>query len=274
MAEVLIDLSPAALEIAVKANLYSFFTSLQRAPRTEFLVNGKLSRWFTGIGHPWFNGVLCAQQAQAGDDAAMADAIAYFQSRKVNAFTWWFAQEAALASWAPLLHGRGFIHDTGTPGLAMDLRDLADGAPLPEGLRITAVKDDQAMRIWASTFVRGYGLPPDWEPDVFDLLYGLGLEWPLQYYLATQDGVPVAASTLYLAAGVAGIYNVATVAEARHRGIGAAVTAAPLQDARALGYRAAILQASDMGFSMYQRLGFRTVCRMDHYYWSAATGGH
>ena len=150
-------------------------------------------------------------------------------TRKVNAFTWWFAQEAALASWAPLLHGRGFIHDTGTPGLAMDLRDLADGAPLPEGLRITAVKDDQTMRIWASTFVRGYGLPPDWEPDVFDLLYGLGLEWPLQYYLATQDGVPVAASTLYLAAGVAG----ATIGGIGRSGL--------------IGRRAAVARSADQG---------------------------
>ena len=57
--------------------------------------------------------------------------------------------------------------------------------------------------------------------------------------------------------------------EARRRGVGAEKTAAPLREARAMGYRAGILSASDMGLPVYQRLGFRIVCLVELFGWSA-----
>jgi ribosomal protein S18 acetylase RimI-like enzyme len=66
---------------------------------------------------------------------------------------------------------------------------------------------------------------------------------------------------------VAGIYSVATLPDWRGRGLGAAVSLAPLLDARREGYKVGVLQSSEMGYKVYQRLGFREVCRISHYYW-------
>jgi GNAT superfamily N-acetyltransferase len=98
------------------------------------------------------------------------------------------------------------------------------------------------------------------------LFISLGLELPYRYYLAYLNGRPVAASMSFLGAGVAGIYCVATVEEARGQGIGAAVTLAPLLEARGLGYHAGRLRSSDMGYNVYRRIGFQKVCSIDHYF--------
>jgi hypothetical protein len=42
---------------------------------------------------------------------------------------------------------------------------------------------------------------------------------------------------------------------------------APLREARAAGYRVGTLQASEMGFPVYRRLGFQEVCTFGLYLW-------
>src|SRR6185503_10854255 len=110
--------------------------------------------------------------------------------------------------------------------------------------------------------------PPAWESIAFDLWMQLGLDLPIRNYLGYLNGGPVATSTVFYGGGVAGIYCVATLPEARGKGIGAAITLKPLLDAREMGYRVGVLQSSEMGFNIYQRLGFRHLCQIENFYMS------
>jgi GNAT superfamily N-acetyltransferase len=127
------------------------------------------------------------------------------------------------------------------------------------------VEDTTALKQWAYASMIGFGLPETSVDTGFELFAGLGFDLPLRNYLATVDGEPAATSQLLLGAGVAGIYVVATFPAARRQGIGAAITLAPLHDARAMGYRIGILHASPLGEGVYRRLGFQEYCRMSHY---------
>jgi len=95
---------------------------------------------------------------------------------------------------------------------------------------------------------------------------GIGLELPVRNYIGYLDSEPVATSTLFVSTGVAGVYNVATFEAARGKGIGAAITTKALVDGRDLGYRIGILQSSDMGFSVYERMGFEEVCKVGNFW--------
>ena len=120
------------------------------------------------------------------------------------------------------------------------------------------------------TFIAGYEVPPDWEPPLFDLLSGFGLDLPVRHYLGYLDDKPVATSDLFLSAGVAGVQFVSTLREARGQGLGTALTLAPLLEAREMGCRIGVLQSSELGFPVYRRMGFEQVCQVEHFYWKAA----
>ena len=78
-------------------------------------------------------------------------------------------------------------------------------------------------------------------------------------YAAYLEGRP-ACSGLGLRTGrTIGIYNIATVPWARRRGLGAAVTQRIIDDGAASGCDVAVLQSSEMGRPIYERLGFRKV---------------
>jgi len=268
MNDVLTDLSTPALVHAIKDNLLEFFRYLKYAPQTDFYADGKLARWHTRVPHPWFNGVSVAQPASPGDERIIQETIAYFRSRGVSAFTWWVEPSLSVRTWENPLKPIGFHYDNDTPGMAVDLHALREDLSSPSTLKILPVEDLDSLKLWTHVFIAGYGLPAAWEKDFLDLMAGLGIDLPMRNYLGYLDGEPVATSNLFLGAGVAGIQCVATLPQARGRGIGAALTLAPLREAREMNYRIGILQSSDLGFKVYQRLGFQKLCDMEHFYWT------
>jgi ribosomal protein S18 acetylase RimI-like enzyme len=78
-------------------------------------------------------------------------------------------------------------------------------------------------------------------------------------FLAYLDEKPAAIAMTIVSHGVAGIYWVGSVEEARGRGLGWALTAAAVNAGLDLGAEVTSLQASPMGESLYAAMGFKTV---------------
>lgn len=260
--DILPDLTDAALARANRQNLYNFFRSFQHVSLTDVYLDAHLVRWGTPLAHPWMNGVLATQVAPND----VATSIAYFDARHAPIFTWWNENAQPNPDDARVLQAHGLHYDANMPGMAIELATLKE-TNLPADVQIVRVADEALTQTWVRVCLEGFGLPAHWYDHFLVLTRERGLALPMRYYLALWRGDPVAASSLFLSAGVAGIYFVATLEHARGRGIGAAITHAALADARALGYRAGILQASNLGRPMYERLGFRTVCQLDHFYY-------
>jgi ribosomal protein S18 acetylase RimI-like enzyme len=77
-------------------------------------------------------------------------------------------------------------------------------------------------------------------------------------YVGELDSVVVTTGLGMVTGNSVGIFNIATPPEYRGRGYGAAVTARAAADGFAQGADVAWLQASPMGFPVYERLGFVT----------------
>jgi GNAT superfamily N-acetyltransferase len=150
--------------------------------------------------------------------------------------------------------------------MAIDLALLEDEPAVP-GLEITEAVSAAEMNDFAAVVAAGFRLP-EFVADFLCRAMDQVRTLDSVHYLGSLDGRPVATSSLMFGAGVAGIYNVATLEAARGRGIGRAITRAPLLEGRRRGYRAGILQASALGRPVYERLGFRIYCTIDEYVWT------
>lgn len=265
MTDILSDLSPSSLATAIKANLYAFFQLLRYSSVATVQDSSHGFRWHTSIPHPWFNGVLSTQPSNEDVAQFVGDTLAYFRSHDVPIFTWWLAPHLEPTTWAQHLLPYGFHYNDHTPGMVIDLAVLPP--PIQHPVTIRRVEYKHTLVEWAYTFIRGFEMPEAAAPIFLEFFNRLGTDLPIRHYLGFLDDEPVAVSTLYLGAGVAGIYNVGTVPAARGQGIGSAMTLTPLSEARDMGYQAGVLQSSEMGYRLYQRLGFQKLCQIDNFYW-------
>ena len=159
----------------------------------------------------------------------------------------------------------GFVDlDASEPGMAADLDALPRTVPHPDGFQVQRVRGAGRLAQFRGVLAAGFG---EGEPEAAWVcaMYariGLGDGTAWRHYLGILDGTPVSTTSLFFAAGVAGVYFVSTIPGQRRRGIGAATTLAALHAARAAGYRRAVLTSSSMGYDVYRGLGFVEHCRI------------
>jgi GNAT superfamily N-acetyltransferase len=143
--------------------------------------------------------------------------------------------------------------------MAMPLLALPSVLPTVASLSIERVRTPAALQAYARISAANWD-PPDARVIEYyaraerALLLDKAPQW---LYLGRLEGAPVATAEATVGGGVVGLYNITTTPAFRRRGIGLAMTAAPLADARAVGLSTGILQAAAAGVGVYERLGFR-----------------
>ncbi len=217
-------------------------------------------RWTIGGSPLDYHNAVVAADLQPGDvDETIAASLQVMRQYDVPG-SWHVGPSMRPAELGKRLLEAGFTSDGSEPGMAVRLSELRT-PPIVSGLEITRVQTDDDLAIWAATLGRGFGEGEKEAQWVASVYRRLGYGDPWRHYLGFLDGEPVATTTVYLAAGVAGIYFVMTVPEARRRGIGAAITYAALHRARDVEY--GVLGSSPAGRSVYAGLGFRQHCTIE-----------
>lgn len=258
--------SDAALAAAIEENSAQFLLAMGRAGGGEMRDDGRLCWTIGGSPIGYHNAVVTARLEARDADAAIAAAIGRMRAHRVPG-SWHLGPGMTPADLGQRLVDQGFDYAGDDIGMAADLGALGPGRN-PPGLAIGRVTTPEDLAAWVETLGKGFGEGPAQARWVGEVFARLGLDNPAwRHYLGRLDGEPVATATLFMGAGVAGIYFVFTVSEVRNRGIGAAITLAPLLEARALGYRIGVLGASTMGEPVYRRIGFAEYCRIGLFEW-------
>lgn len=175
----------------------------------------------------------------------------------VRAWTVWVP--ATDAGTAELLAGSGHALDADPAVMCMEL----DGFDLPRPADLDLV-EGPSVETYMELNDRAYGFEqPGFTTGIRELP-------GVVFYVARLDGEPVACAGGHDHEGDCCITFVATLPEARGRGLARKLMVLTLRDAIDRGCTTASLQATKMGYPLYVKLGFKDLGRLQM--WERRTG--
>jgi ribosomal protein S18 acetylase RimI-like enzyme len=221
-----------------------------------------------GVAFQMFNAAFLSGPVET--EAALARSILMcslqFNTRGLEWSFWvcddWLAAKARRRS-REVFEKHGLRRTTELPGLVAE-RILPPVRPLPS-LDVRRVRDARTGEDFRGIGSFCFHVPIPWFNEVFDH----ASVWDrFAAYVGYVDEVPVATTAIVASGGgdVIGVYNVATVPDHRRHGYGEAIMRHALAEAeRERPARPVVLQSTEDGLRLYERMGFRTVARFSVY---------
>ena len=249
------DAELARLALANEVELWS--RSVAYAPAGASGRVGSAAWFSSGLPLPFFNQVMTV--AEPADAASVEAGVEQLRARRVPFQV--RIRSRLDDDLVPVLEGLGLHEDPDEAFPAMTLHPIPDTIAAPDawppGIEIRRAGDAAGLADHVDVVAAAFGLPLEIARQflVLDELAMPGFE----LYAGYVDGRAVSSSLGFTAGGTVGIYNVATLREARGLGLGGAMTRHAIAEGRRQGSTVAILQASAMGRHLYETIGFREV---------------
>lgn len=250
---------------AVTALLGALRTLMSARPGGEWIERQDLVAYSANLPLPRFNGVVVLG-AEAHRDTAAAwlrelasRDLPYGIFARPDAAQW--VERLAVDNGLTTVEHEPFMCHV-RPG---DVADSAHGSG-PDGLTIDTLdpSDPEQVATGARLLAEGFEAPlglldPLVAPEILTLP-------GMTAYIGRVGETPCTTGFGALGDGHVGVFNIATSAPHRRRGLGRAVTARVIADGVKAGAHTAYLQASPMGLGLYEQMGFRTVETWSCYY--------
>lgn len=188
-------------------------------------------------------------------------ANAHFRSRQRD-WSFWLCEDYLAPRTARRVHRIFESHNmeciAESPGMETD--EMTPPRRTLPALSYRRVNDATTRRDFAQLVTACFHIPPPISLQVYEpeeMWRG-----PLEVWLGYEGGFAVTCTALIEAAGVLGIYSVATLPAWRGRGMAEAIMRHAVTDRRMRGVTAPlVLQSSPGGLELYKRLGFKRTTR-------------
>ena len=256
---------PRAKEDQIQENLIAYYRLFAGLPGVTFVEQDVT--WVASTGVPG-NQILRTRLPEQLDPSPLdqrIDELIRQIGQSTDAMDWFVFPSCQPADLGERVAARGpdgtwtLVGQIGGPGGNWMLADLTALVPAPavdEQFHIKFVDNPVMLEAWRQISAEGFG---GGEYQNFYAAYarhGFGPDAFSLHYIGYLGETPVTSSTLLLAGGIAGIFDVSTPIACRHQGFGSAISWAMLQEAQRRGYADAFVWSSNMGKGVYPRAGF------------------
>lgn len=222
--------------------------------------DGLAVRMASGLPIAFFNGAFCRRSVAPSDaDGVVRAAIDFFGARAVPWLLWTRAGADVALSAAC---ARAGLREVGGPP-AMVLPAIPREAPaLPDRVHVARASTAD-LELVRQILADGFGMPIEVaQTFMSEALLNADGTAVVVGFLGDR---PMTTALVHVSGRTAGIYNVATLPDARGRGVGAAATWAAVMAGREMGADHATLQASPSGYPVYAQMGFVDLGRYEQW---------
>jgi ribosomal protein S18 acetylase RimI-like enzyme len=236
----------------MQENLIAYFRLIAGLPGATF-VEADVT-WFVNDSAEPGNHLLRTHIAAHLIDRRIDEIISEI-SQHTDQIDWLVFPGCRPANLGKRLEARGMRGGPGGIWMLADLASLPSAPAVPGAFRIERVRDTTMLEVWKQVSAEGFGGDTQIYYDAY-ARQGFGSDAASLHYIGYLDDLPVTSSTLLLAGGIASVYDVSTPPSLRRQGFGGAITFAMLREAQRRGYRHAWIWSSQLGQSVYRKLGF------------------
>lgn len=211
---------------------------------------GAVTAFTTGLPFGIFNGCIVVEPAGAADlDAS----IGWIGGLDLPYRVWIREDFATELREVPLRRG---LNEEARPFPGMVLQPVLEQPAPPPAVTVRPVEGRLALEEHLGVLVEG-GMADEVARLMFPASFAADPD--VRLFTAYIDREPVGTSLALRTGDVSGVYAVGTLPGARRRGVGTAATWAAVAAGRNWGCATTVLQSTEMGFSVYRAMGFRTV---------------
>jgi GNAT superfamily N-acetyltransferase len=223
---------------------------------------------FCGLNYAAFNAALVAQPID-GDARELVRVIEVsageFDARHVR-WTCWvcdhFLGKPLRREAQRIFTRHGLRPLTEAPGMYAE-RLAPPDRKLP-AIEVFPVKDDRTRSAFANIMSVAFDIPQ----SICGSIYGVEQAWMsgLEGYVGFANQKPVTTAAAMITGDVIGLYSVATLPQYRRLGFAEAIMRHVVdQHKRSTGSERTVLQATQSGITLYQKMGYQTVTNFNVY---------
>ena len=241
----------------IEDNIYAFYDEVGSALKTGFFKDSTTS-WMNTGSSSWPNMIYNTSFSEEKLDEFIEQNIKAIKTKKAPPF--WLTEDGELDKILVQKLGktgmRSIMHWT---GMGISINAPLEYKLLPTA-KIRSVDNTDDLNAWQNILNQALMTSNKIQDGIFEKLYR---QDHFKLYLVLENDVPVATGLAYFNANNCGIYMISTLAEHRQKGYGSAVTKHCINAAHQKGITNIVLQASDKGVSIYEKMGFKEYCEFN-----------